>query len=202
MLFSILCQPFESCLEEKDSSQCKKHTFESKYSFLSCFKFKVDEGILCAPFFNTEKNQKSYRKFMKGVLKEQLSIYPLSETNLDDNQTDYEKDSYGIDDVITSKEIRFSDLLTEEDKKIINNNNTCLYHSNARFVDPDNYKREIKINISDANICYNADRFEDLKDLFDCGYATIKAKYNNTEFVFNNCYMITDKNMDKDLERE
>lgn len=202
MLFSILCQPFESCFEEKDLSQCKKHTFESKYSFLSCFKYEDDEGIIsCVPFFNTEKNQKSFRKFMKGMIKEELSVFPLSEVDLDENYQDFEKDSYGIDDVVTYKNIPFSDLLTEEDKKIINNNNTCLYQSKARFVDPDNYKGAIKINISDANLCYNADRFEDLKDLFDCGHATIKAQYNNTQFVFNNCYMIPDQNMDKDFRK-
>ncbi len=44
---------------------------------------------------------------MKGVFKESLSVYPLSEINLDDNYTDYEKDSYGIDDVITTKENSF-----------------------------------------------------------------------------------------------
>ena len=156
------------------------------------------------PFFNTEKSQKSYKQFilfMKRVTKESLSVFPLSETDLDGNYTDFEKDSYGIDEVITSKKISFSDLFTEEDKKIINNNNTCLYQSKSRFVDPDNYKGEKKINISDANLCYNADRFEDLKDLFDCGYATIIAKYNNTQFVFNNCYMIPDKNMDKDFRK-
>ena len=37
----------------------------------------------------------------------------------------------------------------------MNNNNTCLYQSNALFVDPDNYIGEIKINISNKDICYN-----------------------------------------------
>ena len=49
----------------------------------------------------------------------------------------------------------------------MNNNNTCLYQTYARFVDPDNYIGEIKINISNKDICYNVDRFEDLKDIMD-----------------------------------
>jgi len=40
---------------------------------------------------------------MKGVTKEELSVFPLSEVDLDENYTDYEKDSYGIDDVVTFK---------------------------------------------------------------------------------------------------
>ena len=121
MLFSILCFPesFKSCLEESDSSQCKKHTFESKYSFFSCYGVKNDDEDenVCQPFFNTEKNQKSYRKFMKGVLKEELAVYPLSQVEMDEEYQDLEKDYYSINDIITYKNIRFSDLLTEDDKK-------------------------------------------------------------------------------------
>ena len=100
MFFSILCFPesFKSCLEEKDSSQCKKHTFESKYSFFSCYGGKIDDEDEsgCSPFFNTEKNQKSYRKFMKGVLKESLSVFPLSQVEMDEEYQDLEKYYYSI----------------------------------------------------------------------------------------------------------
>ena len=98
------------------------------------------------------------------------------------------------------KRIRFSDLLIEEDKKIINNNNTCLYNSQARFVDPDNYKGEKKL-IFQMRIFVIMLIDLRISKIFLIGHATIIAKYNNTRFVFNNCYMIPDKNMDKDFRK-
>ena len=40
------------------------------------------------------------------------------------------------------------------------------------------------------------DKFEDLKGIIDCGYATIKGKFNNISFAFTNCFRILDKNID------
>ena len=169
MFFSILCT-YRSCLEETDQSKCTTHTFESKYNFLSCFKIDNDDDEnRCMPFFTNENSQKAYTKFYRGLSKEDISVYPLSETK-DSDYFEFDKDSYGINDIIKYKKITFSDILTEEDIKIINKKNTCEYQAQARFADPDNYQGQIKINISDANVCYNIDRFEDSKDLLDCGY--------------------------------
>lgn len=59
---------------------------------------------------------------------------------------------------------------------------------------------EIKINISNKDICYNVDRFEDLKDILDYGYATAKIKYNNSIFVINNCFLNIGSNINKDVK--
>ena len=164
MFFSILCT-YRSCLEETDQSKCTTHTFESKYNFLSCFKIDNDDDEnRCMPFFTNENSQKAYTKFYRGLSKEDISVYPLSETK-DSDYFEFDKDSYGINDIIKYKKVTFSDILTEEDIKIINKKNTCEYQAQARFADPDNYQGQIKINISDANVCYNIDRFEDSKDL-------------------------------------
>ena len=48
----------------------------------------------------------------------------------------------------------------------------------------------------DKNICFNADQFSDLKGLVNCGYATIKVKYSNKLYAFNNCFTILDDNID------
>ena len=195
MFCSILCS-LQSCLEENVQSQCNSHTMESKYNYLSCFKVESegDESV-CRPFFSDKNAQKQYFSFEKGVQKESFSIYPFSSIKKDESLTVPEKDSYDKAEIIKYKEISFLDSLTDEDKKIMNNNNTCLYQSHARFVDPDNYIGEIKINISNKDICYNADRFEDLKDILDCGYATAKIKYNNSIFVINNCFLNIDSNI-------
>lgn len=191
MFLSIYCSVM-SCAEETDQSQCQKHTMESEYNYLSCFKIEASGDFnKCTPFFTSYGPQKAYNKFLSGYQKEQLSIYTLSYVGEEEVQA-YDKDTYDKNDIIKMK----SFPLTEEDKKIINNNNTCSYNSYARFVDPDNYIGEIKINVSDKNACYNVDRFEDLKDVMDCGYAIIKGKYNNKPFTFTNCYGILDKNVD------
>ena len=141
MFCSILCS-LQSCLEENVQSQCNSHTMESKYNYLSCFKVESegDESV-CSPFFSDKNAQKQFFSFGKGVQKESRSIYPFSSIQKDESLTVPEKDSYDKAEIIKYKEISFLDSLTDEDKKIMNNNNTCLYQSHARFVDPDNYWR-------------------------------------------------------------
>jgi hypothetical protein len=172
---------------------------ESKYNYLSCFKVESDESV-CGAYFSDKNAQKQFFNYEKGYPKELRSVYPFSSIQKDESLTVPEKDSYDKAEIIKYKEISFLDSLTDEDKKIMNNNNTCLYQSYARFVDPDNYIGEIKINISNKDICYNVDRFEDLKDIVDCGYATTKIKYNNSIFVINNCFPNIDSNINKDFK--
>ena len=45
------------------------------------------------------------------------------------------------------------------------------------------------------------DKFEDLKGIMDCGYATIKGKFNNISFTFTNCFNILDKNVNGDFKK-
>ena len=134
---------------------------------------------------------KSIYKYLSGGQKELLSIYTLNYIGDTEIET-YDKETYDKDDIISYKSIPF----TEEDKRIINNNNTCFYKTYSRFVDPDHYIGERKINVADKNVCFNVDRFEDLKDIMDCGYATIKGKYKNVSFTFTNCFSIPDENVD------
>ena len=91
--------------------------------------------------------------------------------------------------------MEIEDVLTKEDEKIFFGKNNCWYKAYARFYN--DYEGERYINISDKNVCYNVDRFEDLKDIMDCGYATIKGKYKNNSFVLTNCAYILDKNVDE-----
>ena len=196
IIFSSIFCSLQSCLEENVQSQCNSHTMESKYNYFSCFKVES----VCGPFFSDKNAQKQFFSYEKGYPKEFRSIYPFSSIQKDESLTVLEKDSYDKAEIIKYKNISFLDSLTDEDKKIMNNNNTCLYQSYARFVDPDNYIGEIKINISNKDICYNVDRFEDLKDIVDCGYATTKIKYNNSIFVINNCFLNIDSNINKDFK--
>ena len=195
MLLSIYCT-YRSCLDEKDSSQCSKHTMEPEFygNDFSCFKFEDSFNFTyCSGFFTNSEMQKTFIKYWSGIQKELKSIYPVSK--LDKDKTFiviYDKETYDKDDTIKFKDVP----LTEEEKRIINNSNTCYYNTISRFRAPEYYKGEKKINVTDKNVCFNVDKFEDLKGIIDCGYATIKGKFNNISFAFTNCFRILDKNID------
>ena len=175
---------------------------ESKYNYFSCFKYEEDnEPYKCKPFLTSENSQKAYSKLQRGYQKERISVHSLSDIDEDDTIVVYDKETYNPGETIKVKEVNLLDSLTEEDKNVIKNKNTCMYRGYARFVDPDNYIGEKKFNVSDKSVCYNADRFDELKDILDCGYATIKGKYNNKRFVFTNCYHILDTNADSDFQK-
>jgi hypothetical protein len=105
------------------------------------------------------------------------------------------KIGYVEGDTYKEKVMKIEDVLTKEDEKIFFGKNNCFYRTFDRFYN--DYKGEKNINISDKNVCYNVDRFEDLKDIMDCGYATITGKYKNKSFVLTNCVHILDKNADE-----
>lgn len=172
MFLSIYCS-LESCLQEKDPSQCQKHSIESSNEILfSCFKYESYylSNISCLHYVADEKLQKTYYKYDLGLTKEWGSSNPTRSGI----RNPISIISYIEGDTIKEKYVSIADILTEEDKEIYFGKNTCWYRAYARF--RDDYEGERYINISDKNICFNADRFDDLKDIIDCGYATIKGK--------------------------
>ena len=187
MFLSIYCTA-ESCLNETDPSQCQKHTLEQKLKYYSCFKYENEDfpdiEQKCTLYYTNEELQKLYYKYQVGRFKELATMDG-------GNAAIY----YVKGDTVHRKEMGVEDVLTEEDEKIFFGKNNCWYKAYARFYN--DYEGERYINISDKNVCYNVDRFEDLKDIMDCGYATIKGKYKNNSFVLTNCAYILDKNVDE-----
>ena len=175
MFLSTYCS-LSSCQDETDRSQCTKHTMEAEYNYLSCFKYKDGTDDQCTPYFSDHGTQKIFTKFHRGYQKEYISIYP----ELGDTVQTYDKETYDRDDTISFTSIP----ITEEDKRIISNKKNCFYNAYSRFVDSNHYIDKTKINVTDKNVCFNVDRFEDLKDIMDCGFATIKGKYKNVSFIF------------------
>lgn len=187
MFLSIYCTA-ESCLNETDPSQCQKHTLEQQLKYYSCFKYENEDfpdiEQKCTLYYTNEELQKLYYKYQVGRFKELATMDG-------GNAAIY----YVKGDTVHRKEMGVEDVLTEEDEKIFFGKNNCWYKAYARFYN--DYEGERYINISDKNVCYNVDRFEDLKDIMDCGYATIKGKYKNNSFVLTNCAYILDKNVDE-----
>ena len=187
MFLSIYCTA-ESCLNEADPSQCQKHTLEQQLKYYSCFKYENEDfpdiEQKCTLYYTNEELQKLYYKYQVGRFKEWATMNG-------GNAAIY----YVKGDTVHRKEMEIEDVLTKEDEKIFFGKNNCWYKAYARFYN--DYEGERYINISDKNVCYNVDRFEDLKDIMDCGYATIKGKYKNNSFVLTNCAYILDKNVDE-----
>ena len=187
MFLSIYCTA-ESCLNETDPSQCQKHTIEPRFKYYSCFKYVNEDlpnlELKCNLYFTNEELQKIFYKYQVGTFKE------WGTANKGNSKIGYvEGDTY------KEKVMKIKDVLTKEDEEIFFGKNNCFYRAHARFYD--DYEGERYINISDKNVCYNVDRFEDLKDIMDCGYATITGKYKNKSFVLTNCVQILDKNADE-----
>ena len=187
MFLSIYCTA-ESCINETDPSQCQKHTLEQKFKYYSCSKYENEDfpdiKQKCTLYFTNEELQKLHYKYQVGRFKEWATMN-------DGNAAI----TYVKGDTVHLKEMEIEDVLTKEDEKIFFGKNNCWYKAYARFYN--DYEGERYINISDKNVCYNVDRFEDLKDIMDCGYATIKGKYKNNSFVLTTCAYILDKNVDE-----
>ena len=198
MLLTINCT-IESCQTEVDQSKCQSHTMESGFDFLSCYKFEAsDNPHKCFPLFTSEKLQKEYFKYSRGRYKETYSIF---EDGVNRTAFIFDKETYSRDDIIKSKSNKLNDILTEKDKNIMSNKNTCKYRNYARFIDADFYNGNKEINVSDKNVCFNVDKFDDLKDLMDCAYYTATGKIDNKTFVFTNCLGVLDKNVDSDFKK-
>ena len=54
-------------------------------------------------------------------------------------------------------------------------------------------------NIEDKNICFNADKFDEIKDLIDCGYATIRFSFGYDIHQIKTCFLIPNDNLPDNL---
>ena len=89
------------------------------------------------------------------------------------------------------------------DKTIIKSEQTCNFYFYGRY-----YKSVIDelnkgnndvnrnyIDITDKNICYNARKFNEFKNLIDCGYAEIKVRFEGKDYTIKTCYSMPTANL-------
>jgi len=113
------------------------------------------------------------------------NILDEEDRNILNEISTYKKET---DEIITIDTIP----LTDDDKKKIKSNNTCLYLFDGRYTQniknyPSGYP-----NINDKNICFNAEQFSDLKGLINCGHAKILIKAINETYNVSTCFIIPD----------
>ena len=128
-------------------------------------------------YFAKENLQKIYYKYQLGDTKEWGESKPSKNIK-------YRKSVIDVIESYTFKEnhVNLSDILTEKMEELFFEKNIWWYRAFASF--DNNYKGERHINISDNNVCYNVNRLEDLKNIIDCRYSTIKGQYKSIIFIY------------------
>ena len=194
---------FDTCIEEEDASKCQAH--DSGISNGFCYHIKTSgfdstnkEENTCFPCPETAQNQKLFWKIFNGMTKEMT----LLSSNYDSEAIESEdlftiqpkKDYYAKGEIV---EVDYNKLPKEELLKV-NKTNICMYHHSRSIMNED--ESNPVQNITNQNICFNAEKFNDLKNIFNCGHA--KFTYftkNNNSFVFYTCYYIPDKQMPESM---
>ena len=193
ILISYIYCSSETCNEEIDQTKCESHQIQ--YNGFSCYKVEKNDSRYCMIFPDNIYNQEVFWNFSIGLRKEIYSGSYDPKDDINNNKDIYtsEKKSYQKGEEI----ILIKETLTNEDINLIKNKKTCTYYYFGKFIesleDVSNFKGYP--NITDKNICFNAEQFNDLKDLIDCGYATITYKSNEEEYTFQTCFYIPNDNM-------
>ena len=103
------------------------------------------------------------------------------------------KESYNLDEVVEFEKASF----TNKDKDILFSEKTCTYYFYGKYYwDPKKIKYE---DITDKNICFNAQQFDDFKNLVDCGYSEMKFSIEGKNYEIKTCFLIPNDNLPKSL---
>lgn len=196
---SILCS-YESCADENDFSKCTSHNIE--IDDFSCYQSKIKifniEQNTCIPYPDNPNVQKQSSKILSGITKEFHSgAYYYNDGTVPFFIEQTEKETYSKGEII----IISNGTLTEDDKRIIVGNNTCLYQFYGRFMENVHKGSFIYPDITNENTCFNVDQFNDLKNLINCGYSETNYTYKGKNYSIRTCYIMPDDYMEKTVEQ-
>lgn len=203
LLYYSFCT-IEECDTCEDQTKCNSIAVEE--SILFCFKAEhfesefSEEGIekvKCSSFPKEAENQKILKRIFNGFLKEGFSAYGKQFEEFGDDYSydtikyqllETEKESYNTDEVIKF----VPGTLSTSDINKLKSEKTCLYYLYGPYFANNHKKYD---DISDKNICFNVQQFDEFKDLIDCGYAIFKFKVNGKDYEIKSCYLIPTANL-------
>jgi len=202
LLYYSFCT-IEECDTCEDQTKCNSITVED--SILFCFKAddfereygnEGDGNAKCSAFPKEAENQKIFKRIFNGFVKEVFSAYGKqfeefgedSYDNIKKKLLKTEKESYNTDEVIKF----VPETLSTSDINNLKSEKTCFYYLYGPLF-ANNYKKYD--DISDKNICFNVQQFDEFKDLIDCGYAIFKFKVNGKDYEIKSCYLIPTANL-------
>lgn len=194
LLISYIFCDLDICEKVDDMTKCT--TTKTNINGLSCYKVKLvddDDNIFCYEFPDSNDGQKAYWKINAGMDKD---------TNSRRINNDYDEIYIGRKETYENSETieLIPATWTENDKKIFNEHNTCAYLYYGRYIDNKSKYSTGYPDITDKNTCFNADQFEDLKNLVDCGYAEMTFTEGTVQKSIKTCFYIPNDNMPKDVE--
>lgn len=196
LIYYIYCT-MDSCINEKDHSNCSNHTIELKD--FSCYKlnyFKiVDFGKMCIPFPDNYETQKTYLNLAIGNAKE---LYASTLIKYELMLYVSKKETYTKGEEIFVYPM--NGTIFEKDFEILEKKNTCGYQYFGRYFDEKKEGDESYKNITDKNICFNVDQFDELKNLLNCGYAEIEYAIGDKKYGIKTCFFIPDEKMTDDIK--
>ena len=203
LIFSYIYNSIFECEHAINQRIC--NDIEVELNDFYCFKANLfySKLIKCFPFPKEAKKQKIYLNLHNGLAKELYSIFgsdvkilqqkiPEKLPELARGLFHTRKEFYKKDDIIDLEERTF----TKKDFDLISKEQTCTYYLYGK------YKRVEEIdyqNIEDKNICFNADKFDEIKDIIDCGYATIRFSFGYDIHQIKTCYLIPNDNLPHNL---
>ena len=204
ILFLVICSTvcdWESCANEEDTTKCSSHILDGidGYSCRIChipdFDYDTEEEEeeeevdVCGAYPDSAEDQKIFWRLSLGQMKESLSAQKLFINEFSDLKIIPEptKDYFAKDEIVEYKLRK----LTNEEKTTIQNAKSCAYQYAGRFLD----HPEAGINITDKNTCFNAYQFSELKNLVNCGHATITYNTSGNSTTINTCFFIPDNHL-------
>lgn len=203
VIYSSYCT-MDECDRETDKNKC--NSIEVEYDDFFCFKVDfvgANSNSSCISYPKEANYQKAYWNLYDGLMKELFS----SEGNELKNSTESadkvydllskilsksEKESYNTDEQVKI----IKNNLTSTDKEIISSGETCFSYLVGGYKENSSNVYE---NIPDKNTCFNAQQFDDLKNLVDCGYAIINFSIDGEDHQIKTCYLIPNNNMPKNF---
>ena len=200
----------DECSEEIHQENCNdiKVDEEDLYCFKADFENSDAVDGACLPFPTNPDYQKLYFKFVNGLVKELGSSMGSFWDSLGSEGYEFfelllfqsKKESYTTSETIEVTSGKLSNL----DKTIMKSKQTCSYYLYGRYYDSvvslleegnNNNVNKNYEDITDKDICYNARKFNDFKNLIDCGHAEIKLKINDKDFTLKTCYPMPTANL-------
>ncbi len=197
----------DDCSQIKDQDLCNSVSVDLPNFY--CFKADIisedyndEDSTRCLPFPTGAEMQKFDFSFVNGCLKEFFSFYgktlddfgPYIIQGIEEQLMKPGKEFYSTGETIKI----YPGSLSSVDLDILKSDNTCNYYFYGRHAK--NPSRSYN-NIEDKNICFNARKFNEFKNLIDCGFATITFNIGGQNYEIHTCYYVPTVNVPEEFNK-
>ena len=196
ILISYIYCTIEECESTKDQKYCNNIKIE--FDDFYCYKANLldNKNTKCLAFPKEKEKQKLYGNLINGLFKDLFSFFGkeindsteealIAKKTIEKMLFKSKKEFFDINEVIETEQ----GTLSSKDIDIISKENTCGYYLFGKYMNENLFE-----NIKDRETCFKISKFDEIKDIIDCGYAVMKLFINHEEYEFRTCYYIpTDK---------